>query len=430
MRILFFSHYFPPEVNAPANRTYEHCRAWVAAGHDVHVVTCVPSHPIGRAYPTHRVKWYQREEVDGIHVHRVWTYLAPNRGVLRRTLNYLSFVPTSVLRALSLGRFDVIVGTSPQFFCAVAAWAAAAVRRTPWIFELRDLWPESIGAVGAIRTSLVLRLLERIELRMYRSAARVVCLTRAFMANLERRGIETSKLDYVPNGIAPSFWSGGSRQAGRDLLGVAADEIAVSYIGTVGMAHGLATVLEAAQSLATSHPWIRFYVVGDGAELPELKERAASSGLTNVIFTGLRPRDEIPGIMAATDIALVTLKPSDTFKAVLPSKLFEAMAARRPVVLAVDGEAKQILEQASGGVCVQPGNAVALANAVVTLAASAELRTQLGTSGANYVAHEFNRSAWANRFVQILRNVTAPRSSEAGVFLDEARSRLADIPKR
>ena len=152
VRILFFSHYFPPEVNAPANRTHEHCREWVAAGHEVHVVTCIPSHPFGRPFPGFRRRWYQYEEVDGIHVHRVWTYLAANRGVLRRTLNYLSFVPTAALRAWRLGRFDVAVGTSPQFFCAVATWAYTRLRRTPWVFELRDLWPESIPAVGAMRT--------------------------------------------------------------------------------------------------------------------------------------------------------------------------------------------------------------------------------------------------------------------------------------
>ena len=126
MRILFFTHYFPPEVNAPANRTHEHCREWVAAGHEVHVVTCIPSHPFGKPFPGFRRRWYQHDQIDGIHVHRVWTYMAPNRGVLRRTLNYLSFVPTAALRALRLGRFDVAIGTSPQFFCAVAVWAVHA----------------------------------------------------------------------------------------------------------------------------------------------------------------------------------------------------------------------------------------------------------------------------------------------------------------
>jgi len=215
VRILFFTHYFPPEVNAPANRTHEHCREWVKAGHEVHVVTCVPSHPFGKPFPGFRRRWYQHDQVDGIHVHRVWTYLAPNRGILRRTLNYLSFVPTAALRAWKLGRFDVAIGTSPQFFCAVATWLYTRVRRTPWVFELRDLWPESIPAVGAIRKSFALRLLERLELRMYRDATAIVCVTESFVRALRSRGIAAEKLHFVPNGIEPSFWQSADRRARR-----------------------------------------------------------------------------------------------------------------------------------------------------------------------------------------------------------------------
>jgi glycosyltransferase involved in cell wall biosynthesis len=350
--------------------------------------------------------------------------------VLRRTLNFLSFVPTAVLRALRLGRFDVILGTSPQFFCAVAAWLSAVAKRTPWIFELRDLWPESIGAVGAIRTNLVLRLLERLELRLYHSASGVVCLTRAFMSNLSGRGVDVQKLAYVPNGVSPSFWNSGSRRLGRERLGIGDQEIAVGYVGTVGMAHGLGTVLDAAQKLAASQPQIRIYVVGDGAELPELKRRAAALGLTNVTFTGLRPRGEIADVMAAIDIALVTLMPSDTFKTVLPSKMFEAMAAGKPIVLAVEGEARDVLTAAGGGLCVEPGNPDALARAITSLAANAEFREQLGAAGAAYVRCEFDRGVWANKLAQILTTVSAAgTASTAGTVLGETHPRLAEVPK-
>jgi len=422
VRILFLTHYFPPEVNAPANRTFEHCRAWAAAGHEVHVVTCVPSHPLGKPFPGYRAGWYRRELMDGVHVHRVWTLLAPNRGVFRRTLNYLSFVPTAVLRSWRLGRFDVIVGTSPQFFCPVAAWATAASRGTPWIFELRDLWPESISAVGAMRKSVPLRLLERLELRMYRSARAVACLTRAFIENLESRGIASEKLRYLPNGVLPAFWENASRAEGRLRLGVAADEVAVSFIGTIGMAHGLNTVIDAARSLAHSHPQIRFFIIGDGAELPVLKSYAASAGASNMTFTGLLPRDRVGAVMAGTDVALVTLKPADTFKTVLPSKMFEAMAARKPVVLGVDGEARRTLESAGGGICVSPGDSKALASAIAALADNADLREQLGGAGASYVAREFNREVWAARYLEMLANVAAAAILPAETPLPERAS--------
>ena len=402
MRILFLSHYFPPEVNAPANRTYEHCREWAAAGHDVHVVTGVPSHPAGVPFHGYRRGWYQHEQIDGVHVHRVWTHLAPNRGVARRTLNYLSFVPTAVLRAWRLGRFDVIISTSPQFFCAVAGRVAAALRRTPWVFELRDLWPESIHAVGAIRPSLPLRLLERLELRLYARASAVVCVTQGFIANLERRGVDAGKLRYVPNGIEPSFWEAGSRDAGRTRLGLAPGQIAVTYTGTIGMAHGLGTVLQAARLLETSLPRVKFFVVGDGAELAALKARARDARQSNVEFTGQLPRASIADVLAASDITLVTLKPAETFKAVLPSKMFEAMAAGKPIVLAVEGEAKRVLERAQAGLPVPPGDAVELARAIATLAQKPHLRERLGAAGCAFVATEFNRAVWADRYLDIL----------------------------
>jgi len=406
MRILFLSHYFPPEVNAPANRTYEHCREWAAAGHEVHVITGVPSHPAGTPFTGYKRGWYRQEQIDGIQVHRVWTHLAPNRGVVRRTLNYLSFVPTAVFRSWRLGRFDVVIATSPQFFCAVAGRGAAALRRTPWIFELRDLWPESIHAVGAVRRSLLLRLLERLELRLYAQASAVVCVTQGFMANLEHRGVDAGKLRYVPNGIEPSFWAAGSREDGRARLGLGPHDICVTYSGTIGMAHGLGTVLQAARLVERSLPRVRFFLVGDGAELAELKARSIESSQPNVVFTGLLPRSGIADILAASDIALVTLKPAETFKSVLPSKMFEAMAAGKAIVLAVEGEAKRILERAEAGLPVPPGDAVALARAIAQLAQKPDLRERLGTSGCAYVASEFNRTVWADRYLDILSDAS------------------------
>jgi glycosyltransferase involved in cell wall biosynthesis len=405
MRILFFSHYFPPEVNAPATRTFEHCRLWAKAGHDVHVVTCVPSHPRGVPFDGHRRTWYRRDSMEGITVHRVWTYLAPNRGFLRRTLNYLSFVPSAVFRALRLGRFDVIIATSPQFFCAVAGGVAGALSRTPWIFELRDLWPESIAAVGALPVSHALRAVERLELRLYRHARAIVCLTHAFMNNLARRGIDPTKLHFLPNGTDEGFWSEGRRTVGRSRLCVTDDQLVVSYIGTVGMAHSIGTILDAARLMRDTHPAVRFVVVGDGAELDAIQRRAQDSGLVNVQFTGLVDRQTARDCMAASDIALVLLRRSPLFETVLPSKMFEAMAAGKPVVLGVQGEARHVLEASGGGIAVAPEDATALADAIGKLARSPDRRTALGLTGRAYVAREFNRTALAARYLQLLEQL-------------------------
>lgn len=405
MRILFFTHYFPPEVNAPANRTHEHCREWVKAGHDVHVVTGIPSHPLGKPFPGFHRGWYQHEIVDGIHVHRVWTYLAPNRGVVRRALNYLSFVPAAVQRACQLGRFDVAIGTSPQFFCAVATWIYARFRRTPWVFELRDLWPESIVAVGAMRKSPALRLIERFELRMYRDADAVVCLTEAFKKNLESRGVDPAKLHWVPNGVDPSFWQSTDRAVVRAALGVREDDVLACYAGTVGMAHDLGTLLNAAKRLRDSAPHVRVLIVGDGAELQAMRDIATIGELTNVGFTGLVPHQDVPGILGASDLALVTLRPAAVFGTVLPSKMFEAMAASRPIVLAVEGEARALLLRAGAGIAVPPGDAEAMASAVVRLASDEDKRIRMGVSGQRFVVAEFSRAMWASQYLSLLSQI-------------------------
>jgi glycosyltransferase involved in cell wall biosynthesis len=407
VRILFFSHYFPPEVNAPANRTHEHCREWVAAGHEVHVVTCIPSHPFGTPYDGYRRRWYQSERVDGIHVHRVWTHLARNRGVLRRTLNFLSFIPTAAFRGLRLGSFDVVISTSPQFFCAVAAWVFTRLRRTPWVFELRDLWPDSIPAVGAMRKSFVLASLARLEMRMYRDASAVVCVTQGFVKLLQSRGIDGAKLFFVPNGIVPAFWESANRADARHQLQLDDDDVLASYVGTIGMAHGLATVLAAAGKLRAIAPNVTLLIVGDGAELDNLRAEAAREGLSNVRFTGMVSRDRVPAILAATDVALVTLKPSDVFKTVLPSKMFEAMAARCAIVLGVEGEARATLERAGAGVAVAPGDADALAATIAGLAADPARRGRMAAAGSQFVAREFSRHAWAARYIDVLDGVAA-----------------------
>ncbi len=402
MKILFLSHYFPPEVNAPANRTYEHCREWARSGHEVHVITCVPSHPAGVPFAGYKAGWYQREERDGIVVHRVWTCLAANRGVLKRTLNFVSFVPTAVWRAVRLGSFDIIVGTSPQFFCAIAACMSGMLKRTPWIFELRDLWPDSISAVGAARRYMPMRVLEWIELFMYRHARAVVSVSRSFIENLVSRGIDRRKLAFVPNGVDMSVWAAGSRARGRTALGLDDQAVVVSYIGTVGMAHDIGTILRAAALMQRTRPEVRFLIVGDGAEQQRLRDQVEAEGLDRVTFTGLVPRDQIPDYLAASDISLVTLKRSDVFKTVLPSKMFESMAAARPIVLAVEGEARETLERSGAGLAVQPGNAEALADALQQLVDDAGLRHAMGVAGSAFVEREFGRRTWAARYLELL----------------------------
>jgi glycosyltransferase involved in cell wall biosynthesis len=329
-------------------------------------------------------------------------------------MNYVSFLPPAVWRAVRLGRFDGIVATSPQFFCAVAGGMVGALKGTPWVFELRDLWPDSIVAVGAVQPSAAVRLVEKLELALYRHAHAIVCVSPAFIENLASRGIEREKLEFVPNGIDVSFWSQPGDGAGwRSRHGLAPEHLVVSFVGTVGMAHGLGTLLEAAARLKEARPEVRVVIVGDGAEREGLERRAREGGLSNVLFTGLVPRQNVRDVMEGTDIALVLLRDSPVFRTVLPTKMFEAMAARRPIVLGVDGQARRVLEASGGGVYVPPGDGAALAGAVSSVADEPDHGRQRGEAGHAFVIGEYDRVVWARRYAELLGRWFGQERSQA-----------------
>lgn len=412
MRIVLFSHYYPPEVNAPASRTSEHARVWVRAGHDVVVVTCAPNHPGGKLYPGYRNRLYQTEIIESVRVVRVWTFLAANEGFLRRTINYLSYAVSASLAMLCLDRPDVVVSTSPQFFCGLVGLVAKATRRTPWALEIRDLWPESIVTVGAMRHGFTVRLLERLEALAYRHADAIVSVTESFLAHIAARGGEEEKIVVIKNGADLTFFTEpapGEENEAKRRLNVDGRFVA-AYVGTHGMAHGLDTILEAAE-LLVDDPRIVFLLVGDGAERRRLERRRNEMRLDNVFFLGQLPKEAMPTVWAATDASLILLRRNDLFKTVLPSKMFEAMAMRRPIILGLEGEARALLEQAGAGIAVTPESAAELAAAVTRLADDRELGARFGASGCAHVREHYNREKLALRYLDVLEDLAASARS-------------------
>ena len=408
MRIIFFSHYYPPEVNAPASRTSEHCREWARAGHDVTVITSAPNHPKGAIYPGYKNKLFQTETMDGVKVVRVWTYLAANEGFAHRTANYASYMVTAVLAALRIPRPDVYLSTSPQFFCGLGGMLAAKLRCRPWVFEVRDLWPESIVSVGAMRRGIVVRALERLERMAYRNADLIVSVTDSFVPHIAGRCQGAEKIEVIKNGVDLSlFKSGTGPEAVKREVGLEGRFVA-AYVGTHGMAHGLDTLLDAA-AILKNDPSIGFLMVGDGAEQARLAARVAAEGLDNVRVLGQLPKARMPGIWAATDASLILLKRSDTFRKVLPSKTFEAMAMETPIVLGVEGEAKELLEAAGAGVSITPESAEELAAAIVRLRNDPEEAFVLGRQGAAFVHKHFDRGKLARRYVEVVEAVVEER---------------------
>ena len=358
MHILFLSDNFPPEVNAPASRTFEHCREWVNEGNQVTVITCNPNFPRGEIFPGYRNCLLQKENMSGINVIRVWTYIAENKGFVRRTLDYLSFMISSFIASFLVRKVDLIIGTSPQFFTAVSAWGCSTFKRVPFVFELRDLWPESIKAVGAVKDSNFIRLFEALEMFLYRRAARIVSVTQSFKKNLVRRGIDGSKIDVVTNGVDLKRFS--HRAKNEDLvnqLGLK-DCFVAGYIGTHGMAHSLETLLHAMSRLR-DRPCgkkIRLLLLGDGAQKQFLKDEANRLNLTNVIFIDTVSKEKVSDYWSILDASIIHLKKTELFKTVIPSKLFECMGMGLPVLHGVEGESAGIVEETNCGVLFEPEN--------------------------------------------------------------------------
>ncbi len=429
MRILFLSHYFPPEVNAPASRTYEHCKQWVKDGHEVTVVTCAPNHPRGIVYEGYRNALFQREDKDGIRVVRVWTYVTANEGFLKRTINYLSYMVSAILVAPLLPSCDVVLSTSPQFFNGLAGYVVSRIKRAPWVLEIRDLWPESIVAVGAITSRPIIRVLEWLERFAYRKASHLVVVTDAFKTHMAKLGIPIEKVTVIKNGADLSLYRRPphGHEALAKELGLEGKFVA-SYFGTHGMAHHLETVLEAADRLR-DHPAIVFLLVGDGAERKRLVAMREAMGLPNVLMLPQQPKERMPEFWSLSDVSLVLLKKSDLFKTVLPSKIFESMAMEKPIILGVEGESAELVRASGGGVCIPPEDAEELAAQVLKFFEDPALCQKVGASGRAYVLQHFDRAKLAQRYLRLLSAVAQGGPTSAMTDRDEETEQRGYSPK-
>lgn len=406
MHILFLTDNFPPETNAPASRTHEHTRRWAAAGHRVTVVTTAPNFPAGKIFDGYRNRLWQRERIDGVEVIRLWTYIAANEGFLRRTLDYVSFMVSAILATPFLPRPDVIVSTSPQFFTPCAAYVVSRLKRRPWVFELRDLWPDSIVAVGAMQETLLIRALRKLEYFLYRKATRIVSVTQSFREILSRNGIVLGKIEVVPNGADLKAYRPGERSEMLAQKVGCKGKFVAAYVGTIGLAHGLGTLLDAAEQLRGRED-IAFVLVGTGAEEKALAAEAGRRSLENVHFAGSVSKAEVREYWRLCDVALVLLRDSPLFRHVLPSKIFEAMSTERPIILGVKGESEAVLKEAKAGIPIPPEDSKALAEAILQLADNRERRIAMGKAGRAFVISRFNRDVLATKMLDVLQEAAS-----------------------
>jgi colanic acid biosynthesis glycosyl transferase WcaI len=414
MNILFLTENFPPETNASATRVFERACYWAEWGHQVTVITCAPNFPGGKLFPGYRNRWRQVEQMSGIRVVRAKTFIAANEGLVLRTFDFLSFMVTGFLAGLRGPKPDVVVATSPQFFAAVAGWAIGKARRLPFVFELGDLWPASIAAVGVIESNnLALHWMEKLELFLYRQSASVVALTQAFKDNLVRRSIAADKVAVVLNGVDLARYAPRPRDLSLAEEWHLTGHFVVGYIGTHGMAHALGNVLNAAERLKDV-PDLRFIFVGSGAERGALLAEAERRHIDNVVFIPPQPKDLMPRIWSLCDVALVHLKDRPAFAEVIPSKIFEAMGMGLPLLLAAPpGEASHIIDEERVGLCVAAENPEALATAVMQLKTDADARR--GYAEASLAAApRHTREVQAREMMAVLEKVVRGEGSAAG----------------
>jgi glycosyltransferase involved in cell wall biosynthesis len=402
MRLLVLSDNFVPEQNAPALRTYEHCKRWVEDGIAVTVITSVPNFPTGIPQAPYRNRLYQREAIDGIEIIRVWTFMAANQGVLRRMIDFASFGVTSFLAGL-FQKADVIMATSPQLLTAFSGHLLARMKRIPWVFEVRDLWPDSIIEVGAMREGFVIRLLGRLEKAFYKSAARIVALTEPMRARIAE-SVPAEKIAVVANGANFSRLVPRERDEAFAAHWALEGKFVVGYVGTHGLAQGLKVMVHAASILRETD--VHFLFVGEGARRQAQIDLAAQLNLHNVRFIGMVAAHEAPDYLALSDAVVVPLKKLAISEAALPSKIFEAAAMERPILLGVGGIAADLIRKYDAGLVFEPEDPQSLADAIMQLRDDPALRARL-REGCRALARDYDRKNLADRMLAEIRSVVA-----------------------
>jgi hypothetical protein len=405
MKILFLTDNFPPEVNAPATRTFEHCKYWVEKGVEVHVVTCAPNFPQGKIYEGYKNKLVYTENFDGIKVTRLWSYIAANKGFARRILDFFSFSLSSMIYLLfNRSNYDVIIATSPQFFTGLTAMVISKIKNIPWIFEVRDLWPE--GIIVLKRGSLLYRLLEKLEYKYYKTSKGIVTVTKSFKTDIQKRfKFKDKKFAIIYNGANMDLYNFKSKspQLINDLN--LENRFVIGYAGTLGVSHSLDFVLDAAKEIELSESKIVFLFVGSGAMEDYMKNYVKEHNSSNIIMLPPVKKEEISRYISVFDVGLVPLKKNDAYLKVIPSKIFELAAMEKPILLGVEGETKSILKNYEAGIAYKPEDKINFIESVMYLFRN-RLDIKEYSRGLKKLSHDFDRKIQAKNMLNFIEEIT------------------------
>jgi glycosyltransferase involved in cell wall biosynthesis len=401
MHILLIHQAFAALQEPGGTRHYELARYLVEKGHQVTVIASPISYLTGEKThpsPAHPVQ----QEPEGLTILRAYAYDALHRSFIHRVVNFISFMISALLIGLRVQQVDLVWGTSPPIFQAVSAWIIARIKRIPLIFEVRDLWPAFAVAVGVLRNPLLICLSTWLEKFLYRHADRVMVNSPGFVDHVISKG--AVRVSLVPNGADPRMFDPEANGAAFRQAHRLSGKFVILYAGAHGMSNDLGVVLEAAH-LLKDRTDIAFVLLGDGKDKTHLMKEASEMQLDNLSFLPPIPKMEIPQALAGADACIAILKPIPLYKTVYPNKVFDYMAAGRPVILAIDGVIREAVEAVQAGIPTPPGDAVALAEAVRRLADQPELGRQMGANGRKYVEQNFDRLILASQLEQILQNL-------------------------
>jgi glycosyltransferase involved in cell wall biosynthesis len=403
MHILLIHQAFVSPHEAGGTRHYEFARHCANHGHDFSIVASDVSYLSGEGNDGKR-RLVSKEKLDKVKILRAFTYPSLHRSFAWRIVSFMSFMVTSVLAGLKAGPIDVVMGTSPPIFQALSAWLVAIIRRRPFLLEIRDLWPEFAIDIGVLRNPILIKLSRWLEQFLYAQATHILINSPAYRDYLLRKGIVSKKITLIPNGVDVTMFDGSTRGERFRQQWHLDGSFVITYAGALGLANDIPTILRAAQRVKTSSN-IRFLIVGDGKERPNLEALANRLHLENVLFAGSRPKVDMPEILAASDVCIATLTDVPMFKTTYPNKVFDYMAAGRPTVLGIDGVIRQVIEAAGGGIFVPPGDDQSLANAVQSLEKDRAKAKAMGVAARNYVVKHFDRQQQSKHFMKLIHNL-------------------------
>lgn len=403
IKVLFLTHFFPPEIAAGANRSYEHIKRWQKQDVDVTVITNYPNHPNGKIFGGYKNKLFKSEIIDDIKVIRVKTIPGSNKQKVKRALNFIFYFIMSIWASFRVKNVDVIISTSPQFLCGFAGSIIKKFKRKPFILEIRDLWPDSITAVGALkRENVIIKFLYYLEKKMYSSATHIISLTDAFKKYIINCGISESKISVIPNSVDLQQIKNTKEVESEFIKG---GKFVFSYIGTFGLAHKLETILYSAELLEKKSD-IHFLLIGDGAEREKLVKMKEKMKLKNVTILPIQPKKNIPYFLKLSDVGLIVLRDSKLFETVIPSKIFEYMATDNAQILSMPkGATTDILKEGNFGLWVPPQNPEMLAKQILHLYENKKQVNEMAKAGKMLVENYYNRDTLAIKMLNIIKSV-------------------------